>query len=108
MAKLFPAEDATNDPRVFGFVVQFPSGTFKQCAFRQEGPVQDTLETAKECAAMVIQSMLPEHIDDIDRTNVPSLVAAIQKMILDWNEKRRTALHARNPMLQALDATPSQ
>jgi hypothetical protein len=109
MAKLFPSESATGDDTVGGFVVQFPSGAFKSVAWRSQAPIPDTKETAKEYAIALTQHMLDAKlIDDLERTNMPSLVAAIQKIILDWNEKRRAALHARNPMLQALDATPQQ
>lgn len=109
MAKLFPSESATGDTEVGGFVIEFPSGAFKQVAWRSQAPIQDTKEAAKTYATAVVQHMLDAGLrDDLERTNMPSLVAAIQKIILDWNEKRRTALHARNPMLAALDATPHQ
>lgn len=99
MAKLFPAESASNDSTVGGFVVAFPSGATKSVAWRSEAPIQDTLEAAKEYAKALVQHMLEARlIDDLDRTNIPSLVAAIQKIVSDWNDKRREALHA--PTLQ--------
>ncbi len=95
MAKLFPAESATNDPFVGGFVVVFPSNASKSVSWRSEAPIQDTLEASKEYAKKLVQHMLDARlIDDLERTNMPSLVAAIQKIISDWNEKRREALYA--------------
>ncbi len=95
MAKLYPAESASNDSLVGGFVVVFPSGATKSVAWRSEAPIQDTLAAAKQYATKLVQAMLDERrIDDLDRTNMPSLVAAIQKLISDWNEKRRAALYA--------------
>jgi len=95
MAKLYPVESASNDSLVGGFVVEFPSGTRKSVVWRSEAPIQDTLAAAKEYATKLVQAMLDEQrIDDLDRTNMPSLVAAIQKIISDWNSKRREALYA--------------
>jgi len=95
MAKLFPAESATNDPEVGGFVVEFPSCTRKSVAWRSQAPIQDTLEAAKQYVVKLVQAMLDEQrIDDLERTNMPSLVAAVQKIISDWNSKRREALYA--------------
>ena len=94
MAKLYPVESTNHDTFVGGFVVVFPSGTRKNVAWRSEAPIQDTLAAAKEYAAKLVQSMLDEQrIDDLDRTNMVSLVAAIQKIIGDWNSKRREALY---------------
>ena len=101
MAKLYPAESTNNDTFVGGFVVVFPSGASKSVAWRSEAPIQDTLAAAKEYAAKLVQSMLDEQrIDDLDRTNMPSLVAAIQKIIGDWNSKRRAALYYTPEIVQ--------
>lgn len=95
MAKLFPAESATNDTTVGGFVVEFPSGARKSVAWRSEAPVQDTLEAAKDYTKKLVQHMLDARLmDDLERTNMPSLVAAIQKIIHDWNETRRGVLYS--------------
>ncbi len=95
MAKLFPAESTTSDSTVGGFVVEFPSGARKSVAWRSQAPIPDTLTAAKTYAAQLVQHMLDKQLtDDLDRTNIPSLVAAIQKIISDWNDKRRKALHA--------------
>jgi hypothetical protein len=101
MTQLRLLESTTNDSTVGGFLVTFPSGAAKTIAWRSEAPIQDTLEASKEYAKKLIQSMIESgKIDDIERTNVPSLVAAIQKMISDWNEKQRARLYANAPTLQ--------
>jgi hypothetical protein len=101
MAKLYPAESTNNDPTVGGFVVVFPSGATKAVSWRSEAPIQDTLEAAKTYTKALVQHMVERQLtDDLDRTNIPSLVAAIQKIISDWNEKQRTRLHANAPALQ--------
>lgn len=95
MAKLYPAESVTPDSTVGGFVVEFPSGARKSVAWRSEAPIQDTLEASKEYAKALVQHMLDARlIDDLERTNIPSLVAAISRIVSDWNDKRRAALHA--------------
>lgn len=95
MAKLFPAESAINDPEVFGVVVEFPSGTRKSLSWRQSAPVIDALETAKHCAAQLVKALIDGgKMDDVDRTNWASLTAAMQALVMAWNEKRRAALYA--------------
>lgn len=75
--------------------MKFPSGATKSVAWRSEAPIPDTLAAAKEYAVKLVQAMLDEQrVDDLERTNMPSLVAAIQKLIGDWNDKRRGVLHA--------------
>jgi hypothetical protein len=94
-------ESTTDDLAVGGFLVTFPSGAAKTIAWRSEAPIQDTLEASKEYTAKLINTMIGEgKIDDIERTNVPSLVAAIQKMISDWNEKQRARLYANVQTIQ--------
>lgn len=95
MAKLFPAESASNEPEVGGFVIEFPSGARKSVAWRSGAPIQDTKEAAKQYVVQLTQTMLDEQrIDDIERTNMPSLVAAVQRIIQDWNDKLRARLYA--------------
>jgi hypothetical protein len=94
MAKLFPLESATNDPKVGGFIVEFPSGARKSAHWVSGAPFQDSLEAAKKHVTTLVQHCLDcGLIDDLERTNIPSLVAAVQKIILDWNERQRAALY---------------
>ena len=95
MAKLYPAESANGQTDVGGFVVEFPSGTRKSVAWRSGAPIPDTLAAAKQYVIQLTQTMLDERrIDDLERTNMPSLVAAVQRIIQDWNDKTRTRLYA--------------
>lgn len=94
MAKLYPAESTSNDSTVGGFVVEFPSGARKSVAWRSEAPISDTMEAAKQYAISLVQHMFDAGLrDDLNRTNIPSLVAAIARIISDWNDKRRAALY---------------
>lgn len=98
MAKLYPTESTTNEPDVGGFVIVFPSGTTKSIAWRSKAPIPDTLEAAKQYVAQLVDTMIASgRIDDLDRTNIPSLVAAAQKIISDWNDKTRARLYSATP-----------
>ena len=106
MAKLFPLESATNDPKVGGFVVEFPSNARKSVHWVSDAPFQDTLDAAKQYVTTLVQHCLDHGlIDDLERTNVPSLVAAVQRIIIDWNERTRARLYAQG---DARNATPIQ
>lgn len=95
MAKLFTAESAITDPLIGGFIVEFPSGARKSVSWRQSAPIAETLEAAKAFTVQLVQHCLDSKLtDDLERTNIPSLVAGVQKIIMDWNEKRRAALYA--------------
>jgi hypothetical protein len=88
------------DPKIGGFLATFPSGLKKEVIWRSTVPAPDTLKAAKEFAAGLLAQLLEESKnDDANRTNWPSLTAAIQRFVLDFNERRRAALHA-------LDSSP--
>lgn len=106
MAKLWPLEATNGDSRVGGFVVEFPSGARKSVHWVSEAPFQDSLDAAKQYTAQLVQHCLDRGlIDDLDRTNVPSLVASVQRFIIDWSEGARARLYAQG---EARDATPIQ
>lgn len=106
MAKLWPIE--SDDPLVGGFAVEFPSGTTKSVCWRQQAPVLPAIEGAKAFVAALIDGMLSEqgdrktNLDDIERTNIPSLTAAVYKIVKGWNTKRRDALYAEGTTPQAV------
>lgn len=103
MAKLFPLEASNGDTRAGGFIVEFPSGARKEVSWVRAAPVIDATVAAKETITQLVDDCLRAGlIDDLERTNVPSLVAAAQRIILDWNERRRAALYAER------DASPTQ
>jgi hypothetical protein len=95
--KLWPADSP--DPDTAGFVVEFPSGVRKSVAWRSRAPIMPTLEAAKEYAARLIEarSSEPGGLDDVERTNWASVVAAVQRIISDWNDTVRGRLYAEAP-----------
>jgi hypothetical protein len=75
----------------------FPSGARKQITWSHPSPIVDTLTTAKTCMAHLVDHMLARGLhDDLERTNIPSAVAAIQRVIADHNEAWRRAHQAVN------------
>ena len=75
-----------------GFFIFLPSGATKMVGWRSVKPITPTIDAAKQYAAGVIESLQKDGLlDDIDRTNWASVTAAIQRIILDWNDgsKRR-------------------
>jgi hypothetical protein len=88
------------DPKVGGFLAVFPSGLKKEVIWKSTVPAPDALQAAKEFTAGLLDQLMQEgKHDDANRTNWPSLVAAIQRIVLEFNERRRTAL-------RALDSAP--
>ncbi len=108
--ELHPAESTNGDPFVGGFIARFPSGVAKQVAWRFDRPIYPTIDAAKQHAANLVSALQSSgHVDDIERTNWASAVAAIQKIIGDWNEKVRA--HQFNDALSTMakrSATPVQ
>jgi hypothetical protein len=95
--QLYPAESVNSDTEIGGFVCIFPSGATKQVAWKSQAPIQDTLAAAKQYTASLIEHLSRLALfDDMERTNWASCVAAVQKIIQDWNEKRRKVLHGVN------------
>ncbi len=89
MANLFRLESPT-DPHTGGVLVEFPSGRRMQAAWRHAEAV-DSLATAKRVAAQLLERLLADQqTDDANSTNWPSLVAAVQVIIRDWDASRRT------------------
>jgi hypothetical protein len=85
-----------DQPEVGGVIYFFPSGATKICHWRGVRPIDNTLEMAKKLVTEVLDSLLKEgNSDDIERTNVPSLVAASQRIVMDWNDKLRQAIGGR-------------
>jgi hypothetical protein len=99
MANVWRAE--ANDPRIGGVIVEWPSGVRKTASWRSLEPIYPVIDAAKEYVAQLVQERLDAHCaDDVERTNIASLVAAVCKHIEDWNAR----LMWRMPS----DATPAQ
>lgn len=84
------AEAVDGSPEVGGFVVFLPSGATKVVGWRQASPITPTHEAAKDFTVEVVQQLLDANTEqaraDIDATNWTSVVAAVQRIILDWND----------------------
>lgn len=73
-----------------GVLCIFPSGAKKRITWRNKGPISDTLALAKKCVATLFDHMTESGLhDDMERTNIPSAVAAIQAVIQQHNEAVR-------------------
>jgi hypothetical protein len=82
-------------------VVEWPSGVRKIANWELDEPIKDTLTAAKEYVSVLIQERLNAGCaDDVERTNVPSLIAAVQKHIGDWSDKLREHLDRRAAPVQ--------
>lgn len=87
MANLWRLEDPAH-PDVGGVLAEFPSGRRLQAAWRHADQV-DALATAKRIAAHLLDRLLSQGAhDDAERTNWPSVVAAVQAIIREWDAKR--------------------
>jgi hypothetical protein len=77
-------------PTIGGFLITYPSGKAKAVYWEFDKPIKDTMTAAKGYAAKCLDNCLQEdRADDANRTNWPSVVAAIQRIVLDWNEATR-------------------
>ncbi len=91
MANLHRLE-APGHPDVGGVLAEFPSGKRLQASWRHAEAV-DSLSTAKRIAAHLLDRLITLGLhDDANRTNWPSVVAAVQTIIRDWDAKRQ-AVH---------------
>ena len=89
--KLWPAE--ADDPRVGGLIAEFDSGVRKSIAWRSQAPILEPLAAAKQYVSELLQCLIDErHMHEVEGTNWASATAAVQKIIIDWNEKTRTRL----------------
>jgi hypothetical protein len=104
---LIRAESPDGEPEVGGFYVFFPSGATKQIAWRQPQPIMPTLDAAKEFTAKLIEQLQrdgsAEAISDFDKTNWASVVAAVQRVILDWNDQVQRRISTRMAQLLGPD-----
>jgi hypothetical protein len=73
-----------------GFTIFLPSGATKVVSWRTTRPITPTLDAAKQYASEVVQQLLEQggiENPDIQRTNWVSITAAIQRVILDFNDR---------------------
>lgn len=77
--------DSSQSSNHAGVLCIFPSGARKQIAWTiPQAGIPDTLAMAKKCVAALVDHMLQAGLtDDLERTNLPSAVAAIQRIVDD-------------------------
>lgn len=94
---LWPAEIDRPAPNTWqsGFICQLPSGRMLQVAWSAGAPITPTIDAAKQYAATLLDKLAKGgHQDDAERTNWPSVVAAVQRIVSDFNDRVRKELHA--------------
>ena len=80
--------DSPTDPHIGGILFQFPSGASKALHWRSQHPTPASHAVAKELAGKALQDRLDSRaIDDAERTNWVSVVAACGRLVRQWNER---------------------
>lgn len=81
-----------------GFSIFLPSGDTKVCRWRTTKPITPTLEAAKDYTAKVAQAILEQrgvgHID-IQGVHWTSVTAAVQRIIMDFNDRLQKAINRK-------------
>jgi hypothetical protein len=103
MADLQALESANGNPRQGGVLVTFPSGERVELAWDHGAPMLDVdvLGECKRLAARLIEHLSRKALhDDLERTNWASIVAALQRIVTDWNDKLKAATYAQGAAQQ--------
>lgn len=93
-------ESAEGRPEAGGFMLFLPSGETKVVHWVCPKPISPTLEAAQQYATTLAEALLDQHSGrashiDIAGVNWTSVCAAIQRVILDWNDKITGAINAK-------------
>lgn len=76
-----------------GFFIFFPSGLTKSIGWRSASPINPVFDAAKQYSTQVLEELLKAgHEHDASSTNWVSVIAAAQKIIMDWNDNLRAAI----------------
>lgn len=81
-----------------GVMLFLPSGATKVMQWQTPRQITPTLEAAKKYTAQVIDDIAQQHgfeCDDIQRTNWVSVIAAVQRCILDFNDRLTKAINTK-------------
>ena len=93
---IIAVEAMDGDLEIGGFLLFLPSGATKIVTWRQARPIEPTLDAAKQYAGKLVEMLNQEQReDDLRRTNWVSVTAAIQRIILDWNDRIKTRISIR-------------
>lgn len=86
--------EGKNSHSAGGILFVTPTGKKLSVEWQSTSQIRDTLAMAKECATRLLDQMLKSgYVDDADRTNWPSVVAACQRHVKDWNTALLKASH---------------
>ncbi len=82
-----------------GFLIFLPSGRTKAVAWNTPKPITPTIDACKDYTAKLIQQLIDgdtqEDRFDFDRVNWTSVAAAVQRIIMDFNDKLMAAINAK-------------
>lgn len=81
-----------------GFLLFLPSGATKVVGWSTPKPITPTLDAAKKYTAQVIEDIAKAQgyeCEDITRTNWVSVAAAVQRIILDFNDRVVKAINTK-------------
>lgn len=82
-----------------GFMIFLPSGRTKVIAWTVAKPITPTIDACKDFTAAVIQSLIDgntaEDSYDFDHVNWTSVAAAVQRIIMDFNDKLMAAINGK-------------
>ena len=76
-----------------GFVVITDAGAPILIRWHQQAPIEPVRDAATQYAARVADFLIEQH-QDVISVNWASVVACIDRVIREWNDERRAALHA--------------
>ena len=92
-------EAVDGKPEVGGFILCLPSGETKTVHWVCAKPISPTLDAAQEYSTKIVEALMAQHggneHGDIQGVNWTSVCAAIQRVILDWNDKITGAINAK-------------
>ncbi len=90
-AKLALADSLDSDPDVFGVILFLPhGGKAKSTGERMGKEEYIDPNNAKQYAVKIVDSLLKDgDNDNVRDTNWASVVAGIQKFMIDWNRAKR-------------------
>jgi hypothetical protein len=88
-----------DSPEDGGLFIFFPSGATKGILWHSASPIRPAIDAAKKYTAQVLEELLkantPEALRDIQATNWVSVIAAIHKIINDFNGNLHLAINTR-------------
>ena len=80
--------DHAIDKTLGGVLITYPSGACKALSWHSKRPIRDVQAMAKDLAARALQDRLDSReLDDAERTNWVSVVAACARLVGQWNAR---------------------